>query len=150
MVCNNTFSNTLEECGIILKDTIHFKIHGKITSKYGYREHPIFKTIKFHSGIDLQSKIGDPIYALEDGYIIFVGYKNGYGNVIIVEHLNTVKIMYAHLSTIKIKLHDQVYKNDILGTVGNSGLTTGAHLHIEVYIKNVRVDPEIFVVDDKM
>lgn len=111
-------------------------------SGYGYRVHPVYKILMFHYGIDFKVKNGTPIFCTGDGIIETIKYSNeGYGNYIIINHGYGYKSLYAHLSKINIKRGQEVCKNDVIALSGNSGLSTGPHLHYEVIKDEIRVNP---------
>lgn len=114
----------------------------KITSPYGWRKHPILNRMIFHEGIDISAIIGTPVHATAQGTIHDIMYsKYGYGNRIIIKHSYGFETLYAHLDEIKVKRGQWVNKNEIIGTVGNSGLSTGPHLHYEIRKKDETKDP---------
>jgi murein DD-endopeptidase MepM/ murein hydrolase activator NlpD len=83
----------------------------------------------FHNGIDIENKKGTPVQAVTDGKVIFAAYKGNSGRLVIIQHSNGYQTIYAHLDNIKIKKGNYVKKGDIIGTVGNTGVSTGPHLH---------------------
>ena len=111
-------------------------ISGRITSPFGWRIHPIFKSRTFHSGIDIAGPYGGTVRAANNGKVIFVNWYGGYGKVVIVDHgtINGAKIttLYAHLNSYKVKVGDIVQKGAPLGIQGSTGYSTGPHLHFEV------------------
>lgn len=119
--------------------SIDFK---NLSDKYGYRKHPIFRRWIFHEGIDISAKRGTKIYSTADGVvekIIISG--RGYGNRIIIDHGNGYKTLYAHMKGFSVKKGQVIKRNDVIGYVGNTGLSTGPHLHYEVLLNNRPVDP---------
>ncbi|MGI5845876.1 MAG: peptidoglycan DD-metalloendopeptidase family protein [Alphaproteobacteria bacterium] len=116
-----------------------------ITSRYGEREHPLDGKIKPHTGIDFAGKIGTPLYAVAPGKVIFVGDKNGYGKVVEIDHGMGFTTLYAHLSKFRTQRGDIVRARDIIGLGGNSGRTTGPHLHYEIRYNNQPFNPYSFV-----
>ncbi len=117
----------------------------RVTSSFGYRMHPIHKTRRFHHGIDFGGKLGTPIVATADGIVEFSDFDKGYGNLVVIHHNFGFKTAYGHMqSNLKVKKGDFVKKGAVLGYLGNTGISTGPHLHYEVkYIKNV-LDPKNF------
>jgi murein DD-endopeptidase MepM/ murein hydrolase activator NlpD len=107
----------------------------KITSKYGDRMHPVYGSRKRHTGIDLKAGIGVPVYAAANGKVEKACYYSGYGLYIKIRHTDGIETAYGHLSRISIRPGQYVVQGQIIGTVGVTGITTGAHLHYEV-IKN--------------
>ncbi|MCX7957215.1 MAG: M23 family metallopeptidase [Endomicrobia bacterium] len=114
----------------------------KITSKFGLRKHPVFGILKYHEGIDLKQKYGAVVRAASDGKVIFAGWAEGYGNLVIIKHAKGYTTYYGHLSKIRVKIGKWVYKGQTIGNVGNTGWTTGPHLHFEVRKDGVPVDPK--------
>jgi len=106
---------------------------GKVTDKYGYRIHPLFKHKIFHAGIDIANDNGTPIYATADGTVSFASLSGQSGFLIRVEHSSGFQTRYAHLKEILVKAGDFVQKGQIIATMGNSGVSTGNHLHYEIY-----------------
>lgn len=117
----------------------------RVSSKFGNRFHPIDGKVKKHLGLDVSAKTGTPVHATAKGTIQKVKHSNsGYGNVITIEHLFGFETKYAHLDKTIVKQGQAVKKGDIIGFVGNTGKSTGSHLHYEV-IKNKRhIDPYPF------
>lgn len=106
-----------------------------VTSEFGWRIHPIFKTKRFHDGIDIGAPMGADVLAADDGEVIFAGSYGGYGNTIIVSHGGGISTQYSHLSKILVGVGKKVLKGDKIGLVGSTGWSTGPHLHFSV-IKN--------------
>jgi murein DD-endopeptidase MepM/ murein hydrolase activator NlpD len=134
---------------VFLPDTyIRFKdfmlplFNTKITSKFGWRTHPIFGILKFHEGIDLKQRYGAPVRAACDGKVIYAGWAEGYGKLVILKHHKGYTTYYGHLSKIRVKTGQWVYKGQVIGNVGTTGWTTGPHLHFEVRKDGVPVDPK--------
>lgn len=118
-----------------------------VTGKFGWREHPILKRKEFHPGIDLAASIGTPIYAPASGVVEFSGYSNnGYGYNVILLHNFGFKSVFAHMTRKDVvKAGDFVNKGDLIGYTGNTGLSTGPHLHYEVRFINKTLDPLYFL-----
>lgn len=116
-----------------------------ITSPYGNRIHPFTKKLAFHKGIDISAKIGSPIYSTAKGVVAEAKYsKYGYGNKIVVEHNYGFETLYAHIDSIYVSVGDTINKNQQIGTVGNTGRSTGPHLHYEIKKNKVLIDPMVF------
>lgn len=124
-------------------------VNGKITSSFGTRVHPIFKRKIFHSGVDIGVPYGTPIKAANSGRVMFVGWYNGYGKVVILDHgkINGVPTttLYAHMSQTLAKQGSNVAKGQVIGKVGTTGYSTGPHLHFEVRQNGNPVNPLGFV-----
>lgn len=109
-----------------------YPIMGRLTSPFGMRRHPIFKVVSFHSGVDLAAPYGTPIMASDSGRVIFNGWYGGYGKVIIVDHGMNYSTLYAHLSRASAGRGRSISKGEIVGYEGQTGYSTGPHLHFEV------------------
>lgn len=116
-----------------------------ITSRYGDREHPLDGKIKPHKGVDFKGKVGTPLYAVAPGKVVFVGSKSGYGRVVEIEHSLGFSTLYAHLDSFNVARGDIVRARDVIGLGGNSGKTTGPHLHYEVRYKDQPFNPYSFI-----
>ncbi len=103
----------------------------RISSRFGFRRHPVLKTKRFHDGFDLVAPHGAPVYASETGVVTFAGWQGGYGNLVEIRH-KSITTRYGHLSKISVEVGDSVKKRHLIGRVGSTGLSTGAHLHFEV------------------
>jgi len=112
-----------------------------ISSHFGYRLDPIHHLPSMHQGVDFLAPIGTPIVATADGVIIKAGHVDSYGLLLEIQHANGFKSKYAHTSLIQVKLGDQVKQGQLIAYVGNSGRSTGAHLHYEVLMSNKPIDP---------
>ena len=110
-------------------------------SGYGMRIDPIYKTAKFHSGMDFSANIGTPIYATGDGVVKKVGWQSGYGKIIIINHGFGYETWYAHLNDYDVRVGQKVKRGEVIGEVGNTGKSTGPHLHYEVHLKGKVVNP---------
>lgn len=114
---------------------------GVITSKYGWRYHPILKKREFHKGVDIANKVGTPIVAPADGIVKWAGWKPGYGWFLVINHGYGYETAYGHLSRIIVKPKQYVRRGQIVAYMGASGLATGPHLHYEVRINRKPVNP---------
>ena len=113
----------------------------QMASGYGYRQDPIYGTSKFHEGMDFSADIGTPVYATGNGRVRSAGWESGYGNSIDIDHGFNYLTRYAHLSQVLVKPGQQVKRGDLIGKVGNTGKSTGPHLHYEVRYKNTPQNP---------
>ncbi|MDR0764846.1 MAG: peptidoglycan DD-metalloendopeptidase family protein [Synergistaceae bacterium] len=114
---------------------------GNVTSPYGTRTHPVFKTKTTHTGIDIDGNKGDPVRAAADGEVLYTGWLRGYGQVVVIDHGGNLTSVYAHLSGIDTAENAKVKTGDRIGRVGSTGVTTGAHLHFEVRVNGNTQDP---------
>ncbi len=112
-----------------------------MASGYGYRRDPIYGTTKFHEGMDFSAAIGTPIYATGDGTVVSAGWKSAYGNLIEIDHGFNYVTRYAHCSKIKVHRGQKVKRGDLIGLVGNTGKSTGPHLHYEVRYRGTPQNP---------
>lgn len=117
--------------------------NARISSLFGYRRHPIYKTTKFHSGVDYAAPRGTAIYASGAGTIEIARYVNGYGNFIKIRHNSEYETAYGHMQKFAsgMKPGIRVKKGQIIGYVGSTGRSTGPHLHFEILRKGQRIDP---------
>lgn len=115
----------------------------RISSFFGERQHPILNMFHFHTGIDYAASRGTPVRASGDAIVSFVGYKGGYGNSIILGHNPRLQTLYAHLSGIADNINpgETVFQGQIIGYVGQTGTATGPHLHYEVQLDNLPINP---------
>lgn len=111
------------------------------TSGFGWREDPINKRRKFHAGADLRGKHGTPVLAAGAGTVICAESKNGYGNLVMIDHGNGLTTRYGHLQKFEVKKGALVTPGQLIGKVGSTGRTTGPHLHFEVRVEGNPVDP---------
>ena len=118
---------------------------GKISLKFGNQIHPILKKERHHDGIDIKLPIGSPVYSILRGKVIFAGYKGGFGKSITIKHENGIETSYSHLNEIKVSENQDINKSDKIGTVGNSGLSIGPHLHFEYRQNEKPLDPLLFI-----
>ncbi|MBO4654430.1 MAG: peptidoglycan DD-metalloendopeptidase family protein [Bacteroidales bacterium] len=119
-----------------------------ITSGFGGRYHPILKTIRMHTGVDLSAPKGTPVYATADGVVSREKGGSGYGIVVIINHGYSYQTLYAHLSKKVVKPGQKVKRGELIGYVGNTGLSFGSHLHYEVIKNGVKVNPVHYFFDD--
>lgn len=116
-------------------------VKGKISSPFGYRYHPILKRRHFHQGIDISNKLGTKVAAAGSGIVTYAGWNGGYGKVIIISHGYGYKSVYGHNNKILVKVGDRVKKGQEIAKLGNTGRSTGPHLHFEIRYNDEPIDP---------
>ena len=115
--------------------------HTRITSPYGMRRHPILRTNRMHTGVDIGAPNGASIVAVDHGCVVKVGWYGAYGRVVMVDHGNGIVTMYAHTSAALVNVGDPVQKGQTIAKVGSTGWSTGPHLHFEVRINGKYTNP---------
>ena len=121
--------------------------YGKITSKFGNRNHPVLISVKFHRGVDIAVSVGTPVYSGIKGRVTFAGRKGNYGNLVEIEGNDGIKVRYAHLNSIDVVTGQKVSDGEKVAETGNTGMSTGPHLHYEVIIDENPVNPLDFAHD---
>lgn len=121
----------------------------RVASGFGYRVDPVYKTVKFHAGLDFAAPQGVPIYATANGVVKVAGnVGNGYGNHVVVNHGYGYETLYGHMFKVVVRSGRQVKRGEILGYVGSTGKSTGPHLHYEVHKNGRPLDPVYFFYND--
>lgn len=121
----------------------------RVASGYGYRIDPIYKTPRFHAGLDFTAPQGTPIYATANGVAKIAGNSgNGYGNHVVISHGYGYETLYGHMFRVKVKVGERVNRGEVIGYVGSTGKSTGPHCHYEVRKNNTRIDPVYFFYND--
>ena len=113
----------------------------QMASGYGNRIDPIYGTVRYHAGMDFSAAVGTDIYATGDGTVEDAGWESGYGNCVVINHGYGYKTRYAHMSRIGVRRGEKVIRGQVIGAVGNTGKSTGPHLHYEVIVKGRTVNP---------
>jgi len=121
---------------------------GWVTSDFGSRLDPYTSERVMHAGLDIAGPHGKEIVAPADGTVVFAGLEGGYGNVLVVDHGYGIKTRYGHLSAIKVKAGERVKRGDIVAAMGNTGRSTGPHLHYEVRVNGIAQNPRKFILDE--
>jgi len=122
-------------------------VRAPVSSSFGPRLDPFTHEPRFHRGIDIAAPEGVPVLAALGGRVVSAGYEKGYGNNVMIEHEGRFRTRYAHLGSISVKPGDVVRDREVLGAVGNSGRSTGPHVHFEVSRSGERLDPRSVVAD---
>lgn len=139
--CTEQFNFNLISFDSILKRPVG---HAKITSGYGWRKHPILKRKKFHHGIDFSVPVGTPVKAGQAGVVVYAGWMSGYGRLVVIKHDSTYSTVYGHLNHYGsgIKVGSFVTKGQVIAKSGNSGRSTGPHLHYEIRANGLALNPD--------
>ncbi|MCQ2311266.1 MAG: M23 family metallopeptidase [Paludibacteraceae bacterium] len=116
----------------------------RVASGYGWRVDPVYHVRRFHEGMDFTAPKGTDVFATGNGKVVFVGHKQGYGNTVIVDHGFGYQTLYAHLFKSLCRVGQKVKRADIIALVGNTGKSTGPHLHYEVHYHGKAIDPRNF------
>lgn len=132
-----------ESLPAIIPTTGGYSIEG-----FGMRMHPILKVMKMHEGLDILTDVGSPVFAPGNGKVIYVGPRGGYGTTIEIDHGFGYKTIYAHLSKSLVREGQDVKRGERIALTGNSGLSTGPHLHYEVHLNGVPQDPINYFFED--
>ena len=127
---------------------IAIKDFNRISAGYGWRIHPLYKTRKFHHGMDFTGKTGTPIYATGDAVVKKVGKQRGYGNTVVLDHGYGYSTLYAHLNGYNVKRGQKVKRGEVIAFLGNTGKSTGPHLHYEVRSKAGHQNPINYYFND--
>jgi len=121
----------------------------RIASGFGYRIDPVYKTVKFHAGLDFSAPQGTPIYATADGVIKTAGLSDGgYGNYVVIDHGYGYETLYGHMLRVKARRGAHIKRGEVIGYVGSTGKSTGPHCHYEVHKNNQKLDPVYFFYND--
>ena len=123
------------------RGTMKMPVQGHLTSSFGMRFHPVLGYSRMHKGIDYGAPMGSPIIAATDGVVSFAGFHGGHGNYVQIKAAGNMGTGYAHMSRIIARVGERVRAGQLIGYVGSTGLSTGPHLHFEVFVNNVAVNP---------
>lgn len=118
----------------------------RMSSGYGMRNHPVLRKRKAHNGVDLAGARGTPVYATADGTVDMAQYYSSYGNYVQIDHGGDLETRYAHLSSYTVAPGERVEKGQLIGYIGSTGRSTGPHLHYEIRVAGVAVDPTPYMV----
>ncbi len=118
-----------------------YPVSGRLTSPYGLRNDPFTGKRRMHYGIDMANSTGTPVRATLDGKVSMCGYSSVYGKYIIIKHQGGYQSLYAHLDKYRVREGETIYQNQIIGDMGNSGRSTGSHLHFSIYYNQKPIDP---------
>jgi murein DD-endopeptidase MepM/ murein hydrolase activator NlpD len=109
------------------------------------REHPILHEVRAHEGMDVSAPMGTPIEAPANGVVTQAGWEPGYGNIVVIDHGFGIVTKFAHASRILVRVGARVRRGEQIALVGNTGLSTGPHLHYEVHVKGIAVNPARYI-----
>ncbi len=137
-----------EQRDIYRSTPLGWPVKGPITSNYGMRKHPAYKEEAFHTGIDIAVPVGTPVRATADGIVSYAGWAPRSGYTIVIEHGHGFSTVYAHNSKLLVKVGQRVERGSIIAYSGSSGVTTGPHLHYEVWKNGVPVNPITYLKED--
>ncbi len=119
---------------------------GHISQQFGQTTHPITGVWYIHKGLDISTyRTGDPILATANGQVVTVNFDMGFGNYVIIKHKHGMYTRYCHMNSVRVKKGQFVSQRDVIGTIGNTGVSTGPHLHYEIHIGSDVVDPAKYV-----
>jgi murein DD-endopeptidase MepM/ murein hydrolase activator NlpD len=148
MILQQALVNFLQERrSVLLATPSGWPVKGFVTSGYGPRVSPWSNKVAHHAGLDISAPTGTRVTAPADGVVTFVDYDGAYGKSIIISHGYGFTTRYAHLSGYNVSLGQQVERGDVIGYVGSTGRSTGAHLHYEVRISGVPTNPRNYLLD---
>lgn len=122
-------------------------VKGWLSSSFGYRRSPFTNQREFHAGIDVVARVGTPIFAPADGVVISTRRLGGFGKTVRIQHMQGIVTTFAHNSVNMVKVGQRVRRGDIIAKVGSTGRSTGPHLHYEVRINGVAVNPRLYIVE---
>lgn len=124
-----------------LGELFSLPLHGRLTSRFGYRKDPFTGVRTYHTGIDLAAPYGTLIKSTMDGKVATTGYSSVFGNYAIITHDDGYQSLYGHMSSITVKRGQKVAQGAVVGKVGNTGYSTGCHLHFSIYKNGKMIDP---------
>jgi murein DD-endopeptidase MepM/ murein hydrolase activator NlpD len=134
-----------EQKSVLASTPIIWPVKGWVTSEFGTRESPFSSGAELHKGLDIATRMGKEVVATADGFITEAGYQTDDGNIVKIDHGRGFSTAYAHLSKIAVTQGMRIKRGDLVGFVGDSGRSTGFHLHYAVYINNVPVNPRRYL-----
>jgi murein DD-endopeptidase MepM/ murein hydrolase activator NlpD len=120
---------------------LRFPVQGKISSFFGWRDDPFSGVEKFHAGVDVAAQVGQEIHPLKKGRVLFSGLTQGYGNAVVIDHEDGLMGTYGHNLINLVSAGDEVDPEQVIALVGNTGKSTGPHLHFELQYKGKKIDP---------
>jgi murein DD-endopeptidase MepM/ murein hydrolase activator NlpD len=140
---------SLSERHALLNSTPNIRpAKGWFTSRFGYRVSPFTGRSALHAGLDIAAAPGSPVYSTADGVVTFAGYDESFGKLVTVDHGYGVSTRYGHNAQIYVQVGQKLSRWDVIASVGNTGRSTGAHLHYEVRVNGIPRDPALYILDD--
>jgi murein DD-endopeptidase MepM/ murein hydrolase activator NlpD len=124
---------------------IRWPVRGPLSSRFGLRPSPWTSEPEFHRGLDISAGRGTPVYAPADGTVFFAGNGGEYGNIVILDHGRDLRSLYGHLQEARVRHGERVSRGQLIALTGNTGRTSGPHLHYEVHVRGQAVDPRQFL-----
>ena len=140
------YENILDKKDLLLATPSIWPVRGFISSGFGWRINPITGGKEMHEGVDIATQLGNPIKAPSNGIISYAGWETGYGNTVIIDHGYGITTLYGHMSKIEVKNGEIVKRGQVIGLVGDTGFSTGPHVHYEVRINGIPVNPMRYLV----
>jgi murein DD-endopeptidase MepM/ murein hydrolase activator NlpD len=134
-----------EQKSLLASTPTIWPVKGWVTSEFGTRESPFSSGAELHKGLDIATRMGKEVVAAADGLVVEAAYRTDDGNIVKIDHGRGFATAYAHLSKIGVKQGTRIKRGDLIGYVGDSGRSTGSHLHYAVYINNVPVNPRRYL-----
>ncbi|HEX3178581.1 MAG TPA: M23 family metallopeptidase [Methylomirabilota bacterium] len=122
-------------------------VRGSVNSEFGRRPSPWTQSVEFHSGIDIRAQMGTPVHAPAAGTVVVAGAAHEYGTAVMLDHGHDIKTLYGHLSKISVKVGEKVERGTLLAFSGNTGRSSGPHLHYEIFVKGQPVNPRAYLWD---
>ncbi|MDH4318468.1 MAG: M23 family metallopeptidase [Desulfobulbaceae bacterium] len=142
---HNLIDKTDRYLDILNKIPLGKPVSGPISSRYGYRSDPLANDNAFHSGVDFRGRIGDDIHATAFGTVKRAGYNKGLGNFILISHGNGYETLFGHMNKILVKKGEAISRGQVIGLIGNTGRSTGSHLHYEIRYNKKTVNPKRYL-----
>jgi murein DD-endopeptidase MepM/ murein hydrolase activator NlpD len=132
---------------MLLALPVRWPVRGPLNSRFGMRRSPWTGESEFHRGLDISAQRGTPVHAPASGVVAFAGNGGEYGNTVILDHGRDLRSLYGHLQEIKVKSGERIDRGDVIALTGNTGRTSGPHLHYEIQVHGQAVDPRQFLWD---
>ncbi len=144
----NQYASLMDQRDFLNAKPTRKPVVGYYTSGFGVRRSPVGGRLKMHEGLDIANFVGSPIQVTADGIVIYATVKAGYGQTVIVDHGYGIQTWYAHTKKILVRRGQKVSRGDIVAQLGNSGQSTGPHVHYEIRVNGIPVDPLSYILED--